>query len=246
MRFRPLAFSVMILAAAVSVSCGTEAEEPIDIEIPSVTSAVLPTTTSAETVTTAAKTTLTDKKTTVTVTIHDENNKTTTVVTTEKASDEVQTTEPPADQETQQEEPAVEPETEKPNETEQTKSFSIDDLLADTDTIIKSIGSPDEKYTASACTKNGSDITIYRYQGLEIQSYKNDNGKDCICRIFITSDSYTTSDGVKVGSSRNDADSAWGSGTEEGKMTYYFFGQKEIDVEFDGDTVSSISFYYPV
>lgn len=245
MKLRPLAFSAAVIAAAVSVSCGsTQVDEPIELEVPVSTSASVSVTTSVSADTTAVRTTLTDKKTTAATVA--ESAASTAAVTTGKANDSVQVTDPPAETEQQPEELETEPEIEKQEETVQSASFSIDDLLSDAGAVISSLGSPDEKYTANACTKNGSDITVYKYPGLEIQSYKNDSGNECICSILITSDTYNTKDGVKVGSSRSTADSAWGSGVEEGRMTYYFFGQKEIDVEFSGDTVSSINFYCPV
>ena len=67
-----------------------------------------------------------------------------------------------------------------------------------------------------------------------------------IYEIDITNGDYSTSNGITVGNSRADAESAYGTGEEIGNYVIYYDGDKELDIEYDGDTVKSIIFYMAV
>lgn len=125
--------------------------------------------------------------------------------------------------------------------------FNIDFLLSDAKDIISNLGTPVYEGGGAACLTNGHDDKIYQYDGLEIQCYV-DGDKEYIFQINITGGDYQTDKGIKVGSSRADVESAYGTGTESGNMIIYSSGNNEMDIQYNdsGDTVISIFFYTPV
>lgn len=123
--------------------------------------------------------------------------------------------------------------------------FSIDDLLKNGADIIAALGNPDSTSISPACTTNGCDIKEYKYPDLEVQCYI-DNNVEYICFISIKGGDYATTKGIKVGSSRADVEAAYGAGEETGGMIVYADGNKEMDITYNGDTVSAIEFYTAV
>lgn len=125
--------------------------------------------------------------------------------------------------------------------------FNMDYLLSDAKNIISNLGTPVYEGGGAACLTNGHDDKIYQYDGLEIQCYI-DGDKEYIFQINITGGDYQTDKGIKVGSSRADVESAYGTGTESGNMIIYSSGNNEMDIQYNdsGDTVISIFFYTPV
>lgn len=250
MNLRSIALSAAILTVTAFASCGPEPEAPVELVLP---------TTSADTTTTSATTASTSDTTTTAVKTTDaastsasssgstSASSTTASSTAASAEEEPKQEEQPQEQEEHNDEPAAEPETEAPTEAPAASvSFSADDLLSDTAALTAKLGAPEEKYKAAACTKNGSDITVYKYSGLEIQSYTDDGGKDSVCSIMITSDKYPTAEGLKVGDPQSNADSCYGSGKTEGDKIYYTLDSKELEIGISGGSVSYINFYYPV
>ncbi len=123
--------------------------------------------------------------------------------------------------------------------------FSMDNLLSDASGIISDLGNPDYSGQSDACTNNGNDVKIYQYSGLSIQCYI-DGDREYIFQIEITEDKYQTDKGIKVGSTRSEVESAYGTGTESGNYIIYSSGNNEMDIQYNGDTVISILFYTPV
>lgn len=123
--------------------------------------------------------------------------------------------------------------------------FSMENLLSDASGIIPDLGNPDYSGQSAACTSNGNDVKIYQYSGLSIQCYI-DGDREYIFQIEITEDKYQTDKGIKVGSTRSEVESAYGTGTESGNYIIYSSGNNEMDIQYNGDTVISILFYTPV
>lgn len=124
--------------------------------------------------------------------------------------------------------------------------FSTDDLLKNAADIIAALGGSPVTSTASACTSNGCDVKTYDYAGeLKIQCYI-DGGVEYFFDYDILGGSYSTSKGIKVGSSRADVEAAYGTGEESGNMLIYTDGAKQLIFTLNGDTVSEIDFYVPV
>lgn len=249
MNLRYITISAAIISIAASVSCGRAAEsEPITIDIPAVTSDAADVTTSADDnkpVTTSASTAASG--TTAAAQEHTTTAAAAAVTAAPETTDAPQQELPEQEAEQHSDEPEKEPETEAPAETPaSTLSFSADDIMSDITSLTAQLGSPDEKFKAAACTRNGSDIYVYKYSGLEVQSFIDDSGRDSVCSIMITSDSYSTREGLKVGDPQGNVTSCYGSGEAEGDKIYYTFGSKELEVGISGGSVSYINFYCPV
>lgn len=140
------------------------------------------------------------------------------------------------------EEPTTEPPTE--NNTLDFK-FTVDNLLNDASGLLSMLGTPDYSGVAEGCTTNGNDVKIYQFDGLELQCYI-DGATEYIFSIEITGDQYETDKGIKTGASRSEVEAAYGTGETSGNMTVYYSGNNEMDIEYSGDTVTSIFFYAPV
>lgn len=124
--------------------------------------------------------------------------------------------------------------------------FSTDDLLKNAADIIAALGGSPVTSTAAACTSNGCDVKTYDYAGeLKIQCYI-DGGVEYFFDYDILGGNYSTSKGIKVGSSRADVEAAYGAGEESGNMLIYNDGAKQLIFTLNGDTVSEIDFYVPV
>ena len=124
--------------------------------------------------------------------------------------------------------------------------FSTDDLLKNAADIISALGGSPVTSTAPACTTNGCDVKTYDYAGeLKIQCYI-DGGVEYVLDYDILGGNYSTSKGIKVGSSRADVEAAYGTGEESGNMLIYSDGAKQLIFTLNGDTVSEIDFYVPV
>lgn len=123
--------------------------------------------------------------------------------------------------------------------------FNINHLLSNASDIVSNLGTPDYEGGGASCLTNGHDDKIYQYDGLEIQCYI-DGDIEYIFQITITGGGYQTDKGIKVGSSRAEVEAAYGTGTESGNYMIYSYGDNEMDIQYDGDTVISIFFYTPV
>ena len=124
--------------------------------------------------------------------------------------------------------------------------FSTDDLLKNAADIISALGGSPITSTSPSCTSNGCDVKTYDYAGeLKIQCYI-DGGVEYFFDYDILGGNYSTSKGIKVGSSRADVEAAYGAGEASGNMLIYNDGAKQLIFTLNGDTVSEIDFYVPV
>lgn len=223
--------AIAIISGMALASCGKDVEQDsVTVDLPKVTLASgEQTTTTTGATTTGTNTTataVTGASTSTTETDEDPDEKDTETTTVAKDDDDVPTIEPPTEKQTEAPAPVV----------NSAYSFGYGDLLSGS--AISALGTPNYKGTSPACTTSGSDITVYEYNGVTIQSFDN-GGSEAICSIIITSNNYSTG-GVTVGSSRSDVISAFG-----GDGSFYSDGPKELTFSYNGDTVSSIQFYYP-
>lgn len=224
--------AVAMLSGMAFASCGSDVQEDsVSVALPKVTVA-----SGEQTTTSTGTTTTADTKTTATAvsastsktTDSDDDGKETETTTVEK-------------EEKTEDVPIIEP-TEKPTEApaqtpvSSAYSFGFSDLMSGS--ALSALGSPNYTGVSPACTTSGSDITVYEYNGLTVQTFDN-GGSEAICSITIKSDNYSAG-GVTIGSSRSDVISAFG-----GDGSFYSEGNKELSFSYNGDSVSSIMFYYP-
>lgn len=240
-------FAFVAVAFSV-VSCGKDApeESSVTLDLPVVTTEAVETETNTE-VNTTAKTTA---KTTVISETTADTTEVTMAVVTEVVTEE--TTEAPAEQVTEPpviDEPAVtEPPATEPPATEppvEQVKFSMDNLKNSAVDIVASLGDALDIQNATGCLQNGADQRIYVYDGLSLSCYM-DGDTPYIYQIMIKNSSYSTTAGITVGSSRSDVENAYGAGEESGNYVIYYDGDKELDIEYNGDTVTSIVFYTAV
>ncbi|MBO5572171.1 MAG: hypothetical protein J5926_05605 [Ruminococcus sp.] len=258
MRCTALLLTALICMAG-AASCGkvqTADDSSASLKISAATTAAGDVTTSTETGTTTTG----NDGSTNTTTGTDTTTAASAETTAAAAQGEAATAAPtaaPADNGGNNETPAAQEQPQQNNETpadngntntqpdNKTVSFSIDDLLSNAAGKIAELGTPDNTETAAACTSNGCDVKIYHFPDLEVQCYI-DGGVEYIYDVKITGGDYTTSKGIKVGSSRADVEAAYGAGEEAGGMIIYTEGSKEMDVTYNGDTLSSIEFFTAV
>lgn len=123
--------------------------------------------------------------------------------------------------------------------------FELDLLDTDISEIKSVLGEPVRTGGGLACTQSGNDISVYYYDGLEIQCEVRDDG-EFIYDIVITGGGYKTSKNVGTGSRRGDVERAYGKGEISGDSVCYIDGEREMNIIYDGDKVSEIEFYMPV
>lgn len=253
MKFTALLLTSLICMASVA-SCGKVSnveggDGTASLKVASTTTAASSdgetTTTDAATTTAGSETTTAaDGETTTSAESQAAAEAATTAQTEAAAAQTEAPTEAPAQQQEQQQNNDNSGETH--NEPEKKNvQFSTDLLLANAADTIAVLGAPASSSVSAACTSNGSDVKDYYYPDLKIECYI-DGGADYIFSIEITGGDYTTSKGIKVGSSRADVEAAYGTGEEASGMIIYSDGSKEMDITYSGDTVSRIDFYTPV
>lgn len=265
-------YSLIILTAVIcafsAVSCGNDKteESSVSLDLPVVTTEAKETesaeseaaeenTSETETVTTDVSTSKEEKTSETSATAETtEKNETVTEKVTESAAEPEVTDEPAAEpqpdnvteppvidvDEPQQAEPPADVPADPP--APQSVQFSMDNLNSDASGIISALGNALDVQSATGCLSNGADQKIYTYDGLILSCYVID-GAEYIYSIEITSGSYSTSAGITVGNSRADVEAVYGAGEESGNYVIYYDGSKELDIEYNGDTVSSVIFY---
>ncbi|MCQ2430200.1 MAG: hypothetical protein MJ192_07715 [Clostridia bacterium] len=82
---------------------------------------------------------------------------------------------------------------------------------------------------------------VYRFAGFTV--YTTPGKKDqLIAKIELTDDTYTTSEGVRVGDSRESVIEKMGTGEETGDNLVYYGGQTRLTFLFRNDAVVGISY----
>ncbi len=157
---------------------------------------------------------------------------------TEAPDEEAEPDEPEESQDEQPEEPEPAPEP-------QDVKFSFSTLHSDASGIVSSLGDALNVTTAPACFSNGADSKIYEYDGLKIECYVLGGVEKIYC-VTITNSNYSTDTGITIGSSQADVEASYGAGEAGGVYTIYYSGDSELDVKYDGGTVSEIIFYTAV
>lgn len=230
-------FALAAVFAIASVSCGPD--EPEDNTIPDlpVLSTEAETTEAATEAETVEKTEApTEKETEAEVTTEEATEDPTEAEEATDAPDEEPEPDEPQEEQPEEPEPAPEP---------QEVKFSFGTLHSDASGIVSFLGDAFNVTSAPACFANGADSKIYEYDGLKIECYVLGDVEK-ICCVTITSDKYSTDTGITIGSSQADVEASYGAGEAAGAYTIYYSGDSELDIKYDGGTVSEITFYTAV
>ena len=232
--------AIALISTMAAVSCGKDVEQDsVSVALPKVTVASGEQTTTKGTGTGTATTT----KTTATAVVVSGTG--TGSTTSTKADGEEKDTETTTATKDEDDTPVIEP-TEKPTEApteapapaaNSAYSFGYGDLLSTS--AISALGTPNYKSDpVKGCIPNGAAQITYQYSGVDVISYVLDDGSEYIYDIVVKSSSYSTDNGITVGSSRSDVIAAYG-----GDGSFYSNGSKELTFSYSGDTVSSFEFY---
>ncbi len=133
-------------------------------------------------------------------------------------------------------------------------SFSHDDMTficggaqaavyADASGLVAVLGSPNDVQEAQGCLSNGCDQKIYYYTGISVYTYI-DGGREIIYDIEITSASYPTAKGLKVGMSAADMENLYGTGYSAygNDYCYYDYDGSYLYISTSGGSITSIEY----
>lgn len=107
--------------------------------------------------------------------------------------------------------------------------------------FIGTLGTPLNYETSTSCISYGLD-KVYTYDGLEIQTYPQ-RDFDFVYSIKLTSDKYSTEEGIRIGSAKSEVIEAYGNPDNQTAygMTFYRSGM-ELRISIRSGKVSSIQY----
>lgn len=107
---------------------------------------------------------------------------------------------------------------------------------------LEALGEPLSFYEAPSCALPGSD-RIYTYSGFELAV--NHDSTDTLISVRLTDDSFTTEEGIYIGSTAKEVVAAYGDCTPvSGEFTYQM-GEMELSFLTQKEVVSSIEYRLP-
>lgn len=107
--------------------------------------------------------------------------------------------------------------------------------------VLSSLGEANSYFEEASCAFDGIDKT-YSYSGFEIKTYPSDAG-DKIQGVFLTDDRVQTPEGLRVGSTKSDMESLYGTEyTVKGTEYIYEKGGMTLRVTLKDDTVNLITY----
>ncbi|MBQ7429332.1 MAG: hypothetical protein IJV29_06655 [Butyrivibrio sp.] len=107
--------------------------------------------------------------------------------------------------------------------------------------VLDTLGKEVTYFEAASCAFEGLD-KVYTYDHFEIDTYPEGN-VDKISTIILLDDLTTTKEGVYVGQSKADMESAYGTDYENNGNSYiYTKGDMRLEFVLEGETIISISY----
>lgn len=107
--------------------------------------------------------------------------------------------------------------------------------------VIALLGTPLDQQTAPSCVHEGDDI-VYTYDGLEIATSPSPAGQ-YITSVTLTSDVYTTAEGIFIGSTAAELTATYGETEAQfGRYTYTKGSTTLTFMTDDAGTVTAIAF----
>ncbi|MBQ2057672.1 MAG: hypothetical protein IIT95_02565 [Oscillospiraceae bacterium] len=112
---------------------------------------------------------------------------------------------------------------------------------ADMAPVLSALGEASSYFEEASCAFEGIDKT-YSYSGFEIKTYPSDSG-DKIQGVFLTDDRVATSEGLRVGSTKADMESIYGTDyTVKGTEYAFEKGGMQLRVTLKDDVVNLITY----
>ncbi|MDR1638296.1 MAG: hypothetical protein LBC41_08960 [Clostridiales bacterium] len=119
-------------------------------------------------------------------------------------------------------------------------SVALGGLASD---FIASAGEPDKVFEAPSCAFVGVDKILY-YPGFTVNTFPID-GVDYILAVVFTDDRVTTPEGIYLGKTRSDVETAYGEPSlEEENGSTYNKGGMSLRFVFEEDVAVGLKYYY--
>lgn len=138
--------------------------------------------------------------------------------------------------------------TQAPTEPEK-KSVTVgfEDLLTDISRFNEYLNIQNSRTIDSEIFPDGTEVLNCKneYEGIEV-SYTSKDDVYTVYSIKITGGEHATDKGIRIGSSREEVEAAYGTGEGLGDKISYISGEKKLNITYSGDTVSEIEFYAEV
>ena len=109
------------------------------------------------------------------------------------------------------------------------------------DDVLAALGTPVSETSSASCGGFEGKDYVYSYKGFRVSTTPAANGQ-VVCKIELTDDSVKTPEGLYIGMSRADAESAMSGKTAEtvGENLVYTAGDVKLQVVFRDGSVSGI------
>jgi len=104
---------------------------------------------------------------------------------------------------------------------------------------------PNDTFSSPSCLGNGEDH-VFKYDDFTINGYK-DNGVNIAVSVDFENSNVSTGKNIKIGSSKDELISAYGSDyTEQGSEYVYRAGKGTLRFRISGDSVAGVSYNFDV
>lgn len=116
-------------------------------------------------------------------------------------------------------------------------------MNADAENVIANLGEPKSYFESESCAFKGLDKQ-YTYASFVVATYPKDD-KDYISSVTLLDDTVATAEGIRIGSTVQEIDTAYGSNFTAltGESRSYVDGDAELQLIVTGGLVSSIAYY---
>lgn len=115
-------------------------------------------------------------------------------------------------------------------------------MHAKASTLLKKAGTPVTSKKSKSCAYKGMDAT-YIYKDIIVTTYSHsDGGTEYINSVTLRTDSVSTKEGIRIGSSYNDVVKKYGTGKDNFGVYTYTKGKSKLQIEIADNTVKKIMY----
>mgnify|MGYP003564147342 CR=1 FL=1 len=108
--------------------------------------------------------------------------------------------------------------------------------------VLEALGEPKNYFEAKSCAFDGMD-RIYTYSGVDITTYTEGDSDEFVFAILFLDDSVKTTEGILLGSEKEDVIAAYGEKYEKSQnQLTYKDNDTKLSFIFEGDEVVSIEY----
>lgn len=107
--------------------------------------------------------------------------------------------------------------------------------------VLSALGKADKTFEQDSCAYQGKD-KVYTYKGYELSTYPV-KGVDKIASVYFLDKTVATPEGIRIGSSKEEALKAYGNNYKELAGVYrYVSGETELDIYTTNNVVDGIEY----